>query len=69
MSSFGSICAASRSSISAYSPRQQRPVSALIAERLPGTLLLTGAAFVIAISCGVGLGALAATRVGTLATA
>jgi peptide/nickel transport system permease protein len=50
-----------------YSARQQRPVSALIAERLPGTLLLTGAAFVIALACGVALGALAATRVGTWA--
>ena len=50
-----------------YSPRQQRPVSALIAERLPGTLLLTGGAFVLALGGGVALGALAATRVGTVA--
>ncbi len=47
-----------------YSYRQQEPVSKLIFERLPATLLLTGTAFVISILLGVLLGALAAARVG-----
>jgi peptide/nickel transport system permease protein len=49
------------------SHRQQRTVASLLAERLPATLLLTGAAFVLAISVGVLLGVLAARRVGTWA--
>lgn len=49
------------------SHRQQRAVVDLLAERLPATLLLTGAAFVFAISMGILLGTLAARRVGTLA--
>ncbi|WP_421990312.1 ABC transporter permease [Roseococcus sp.] len=48
-----------------FSHRQQQPVWTLIAERLPATLLLTGAAFAFAVSGGVALGALAAQRVGT----
>ena len=44
--------------------RQGRPVAALIAERLPATLLLTGTAFAFALAMGLLLGALAAQRVG-----
>jgi peptide/nickel transport system permease protein len=44
--------------------RQGRPVAALIAERLPATLLLTGTAFAFALAMGMLLGALAAQRVG-----
>jgi peptide/nickel transport system permease protein len=47
-----------------YSYRQQRSVAALILDRLPATLLLTGAAFVISLVLGVALGILAARRVG-----
>jgi len=47
-----------------FSHRQQMPVASLILDRLPATLLLTGAAFVFAIVTGVTLGALAARRVG-----
>jgi peptide/nickel transport system permease protein len=47
-----------------FSHRQQQPVATLILERLPATLLLTGAAFVFAVVLGVTLGALAARRVG-----
>ena len=50
-----------------YSHRQQVGVARLILDRLPATLLLTGAAFLIAVSGGVTLGALAARRVGTWA--
>ena len=50
-----------------FSHRQQTPVATLIADRLPATLLLTGVAFLIAISGGVAMGALAARRVGTWA--
>ena len=49
------------------SHRQQRTVLSLIAERLPATLLLTGTAFVFALSAGIALGAMAARRVGTWA--
>lgn len=49
------------------SHRQGRPVAALIWERLPATLLLTGAAFAFAVAAGVALGAMAARRVGTWA--
>ena len=49
------------------SHRQGRAVAGLIAERLPATLLLTGAAFVFAVVTGVALGAAAARRVGTWA--
>lgn len=48
-----------------YSHRQQQPVLALILERLPATLLLTGCAFVLSVSIGVLLGVLSAYRVGT----
>lgn len=48
-----------------YSYRQQQPVSTLIAQRLPATLLLTGTAFVLSLIFGVTLGALAARRAGT----
>jgi peptide/nickel transport system permease protein len=44
--------------------RQQMPVSALIMERLPATLLLTGVAFAAALIAGVALGTLAALRAG-----
>lgn len=47
-----------------YSYRQQRPVWDLIAERLPATLILTGAAFILALAAGIGLGTLAAMNVG-----
>jgi peptide/nickel transport system permease protein len=47
-----------------FSYRQQMPVSKLILDRLPATLLLTGAAFVISLVLGVFLGRLAAARVG-----
>ncbi len=47
-----------------FSHRQQQPVWGLIAERLPATLLLTGAAFAFAVAAGVTLGTLAARRVG-----
>jgi peptide/nickel transport system permease protein len=50
-----------------FSHRQQMPVAQLILERLPATLLLTGAAFVLAVAGGVTLGALAARRVGSWA--
>ena len=49
------------------SHRQGRGVAGLIAERLPATLLLTGAAFVFAVVAGVALGAAAARRAGTWA--
>lgn len=47
-----------------FSHRQQRPVSSLIFERLPATLLLTGTAFAIALLGGVALGTLAGIRAG-----
>nr|WP_184517591.1 ABC transporter permease [Roseomonas pecuniae] len=50
-----------------YSHRQQAGVAGLIADRLPATLLLTGAAFLIAIAGGVTAGALAARRAGSWA--
>jgi peptide/nickel transport system permease protein len=49
-----------------FSYRQQRPVSALIMERLPATLLLTITAFAFAMVSGVLMGVLAARRVGTV---
>ena len=48
-----------------YSYRQQRKVIDLIAERLPATLLLTGAAFVLSLLAGVALGAFGARKEGT----
>lgn len=50
-----------------YSYRQRVPVTQLIAERLPQTLLLTGSAMALALTVGVSLGALAARHAGTLA--
>lgn len=47
-----------------FDHRQQVAVATLILDRLPATLLLTGTAFLIAITGGVTLGALAARRVG-----
>jgi len=47
-----------------FSFRQQRPVLDLILDRLPATLLLTGAAFTVSLAVGVGLGILAARKVG-----
>ncbi|MDE2515007.1 MAG: ABC transporter permease [Rhodospirillales bacterium] len=43
---------------------QDRPVLGLILDRLPATLLLTGAAFAFALIAGIALGALAARRAG-----
>jgi peptide/nickel transport system permease protein len=48
-----------------FSFRQQAPVSQLIAERLPATLLLTLSAFAISLSFGILFGALAARFAGT----
>ncbi|PZO00842.1 MAG: ABC transporter permease [Hyphomicrobiales bacterium] len=48
-----------------FSYRQQQPVLTLVLDRLPATLLLTGAAFVISLALGVVMGALAARRVGS----
>jgi peptide/nickel transport system permease protein len=45
--------------------RQQQPVLDLIMERLPATLLLTGAALAISLLLGVSLGVWASARVGT----
>jgi len=47
-----------------FSYRQQRPVLDLVLERLPATLLLTGAAFVISLALGTTAGAVAARRAG-----
>lgn len=47
-----------------YSYRQQAPVTSLIAEHLPATLLLTITAFIFAVAAGVSLGTQAALRVG-----
>jgi len=47
-----------------FSYRQQQPVLTLVLDRLPATLLLTGAAFVISLGLGVVMGALAARRAG-----
>lgn len=47
-----------------FSYRQQRPVLDLILDRLPATLLLTGAAFLVSLGLGVLMGALAARRAG-----
>ncbi len=47
-----------------YSYRQQMPVADLILERLPATLLLTGAAFVISLLFGITAGVLSAANVG-----
>jgi peptide/nickel transport system permease protein len=50
-----------------FSFRQQMPVSKLIFDRLPATLLLTGTAFVISLALGVLFGTLAARWRGTWA--
>lgn len=50
-----------------FSFRQQAPVSKLIMERLPATLLLTMTAFAISLLFGIGLGVLAARFAGTWA--
>ncbi len=47
-----------------FSYRQQQPVLTLVLDRLPATLLLTGAAFIISLALGVVMGALAARRAG-----
>jgi peptide/nickel transport system permease protein len=47
-----------------FSYRQQQPVLTLVLDRLPATLLLTGAAFAISLGLGVLMGALAARRAG-----
>ncbi len=50
-----------------FSFRQQMPVSTLIMDRLPATLLLTGAAFAISLGLGILFGTLAARFAGTWA--
>jgi peptide/nickel transport system permease protein len=50
-----------------FSHRQQESVATLILDRLPATLLLTGAAFAFAVAGGVTLGVMAARRVGSWA--
>jgi peptide/nickel transport system permease protein len=47
-----------------FSNRQQRPVNDVLLERLPATLLLTGAAFLLSLVAGVTLGVLASILVG-----
>jgi peptide/nickel transport system permease protein len=47
-----------------FSYRQQQPVLSLILDRLPATLLLTGAAFIVSLGLGTLMGALAARRAG-----
>lgn len=47
-----------------FSYRLNQPVPALILERLPATLLLTGAAFVMALTVGILLGALSGRKPG-----
>lgn len=47
-----------------FSYRQRQPVSTLILERLPATLLLTGTAFLLALFSGILLGTLAGLRAG-----
>jgi peptide/nickel transport system permease protein len=47
-----------------FSYRQQQSVLSLILDRLPATLLLTGAAFIVSLSLGTLMGALAARRAG-----
>lgn len=44
--------------------RQRQPVTTLIVERLPATLILTGTAFLLALASGILLGTLAALRAG-----
>src|SRR6266536_1485680 len=46
--------------------RQQQPTFGLIADRMPATLQLAGAAMLIAISIGIPLGVAAATRRGSI---
>lgn len=48
-----------------FSYRQQQPVLDLVLDRLPATLLLTGAAFIVSLALGVAMGALAARRAGS----
>jgi peptide/nickel transport system permease protein len=47
-----------------FSYRQQRPVNDVLLERLPATLLLTGAAFLLSLVAGVALGVFASMLVG-----
>jgi peptide/nickel transport system permease protein len=47
-----------------FSYRQQRPVNDVLLERLPATLLLTGAAFLLSLVIGVALGVFASMLVG-----
>jgi peptide/nickel transport system permease protein len=49
-----------------YSYRQNESVTKLILDRLPATLLLTGTAFFISLLLGLLLGAIAASRVGSI---
>jgi peptide/nickel transport system permease protein len=47
-----------------FSYRQQQSVLSLVLDRLPATLLLTGAAFALSLALGIVMGALAARRAG-----
>jgi peptide/nickel transport system permease protein len=47
-----------------FSYRQQQPVLTLVLDRLPATLLLTGAAFIVSLGLGIVMGAIAARRAG-----
>lgn len=47
-----------------FSPRYNLPVATLIAQRLPGTLLLMGLALTIALALGIALGAIMALNAG-----
>lgn len=49
-----------------FSPRYNMPIGDLIMERLPGTLILMGSAFFLAIVLGLTLGSLMAAFAGTL---
>ena len=61
------LCAGRPHRRSRLLPPPAAPVAGLILERLPATLLLTGTAFVFAISAGITLGTAAARRVGNIA--
>ncbi|MDB5724418.1 MAG: Binding-protein-dependent transport system inner rane component family protein 32 [Novosphingobium sp.] len=50
-----------------WSPRYNVPVTQLIWDRLPGSLLLSGAALALALVAGIGLGAIMAVNEGKLA--
>ena len=49
-----------------YSLINHRPVAAILAERIPNTLMLTGAAFVVIFVVGIALGVIQSVRKGSL---